>query len=193
MKTSKLILLKFVLIVFVFIPDMVGYFIMLRWYDNHLLVAWIGALFLEVGGGLLTVFNSILAIASSGTGILESVIIMIGIVPSIFSMLTFLFLWVYIGMGVSAGNVPKFAVVLSGLLVYLLFTAGAFFIEIGLIPADAPRVGGLSYTISNLQMALEPVVDVMQSQVLEPQTVGETVNETTQGALNTTTGNSSTT
>lgn len=166
------------------IPDMVGYFALLRSYEVHPLVAVGASIGLEFGGAPLTIYNSLMALPKAGG--IESVWIIFAIFPAFLSMAAFFIFWIKISTVVEGRNISKFWIWITGIIVFTLLFIIALLTELYILPMDAPRVGGLAYAFSNLEMAFKPVVDLVQTNVIQQ---GGTENATE--ALNTTSGNSS--
>ncbi len=168
---------------FILIPDMVGYFVLLTSYGVHPVVAVPASIGLEFGGAPLTLYNSIMALPKAGG--VEAIWILIAMVPAFLSMAAFFIVWVKLNNAVEGRNISPLWTWTLGFLVFGLLFVIALLTELYILPMDAPRVGGLAYAFSNLEMALEPIVDLVQTNVIEQGGAGNTTQP-----LNTTSGNS---
>lgn len=174
---------------FVFIlPNMIGTYSYLRFYDIHPIVAAPATFGVEFGGAFFELLNTLNKM--QGAQPAEALVLLLGAFWAIHRLMYGVAVVQKFNKWFGSQDNPQIFIALIGLFFFSLTVAFAVAVDIYILPADAQRVPGIVYTLNNIDSTIMPLADSARDHFMQEavnqtgnqsQTINNTLNKTSTG------------
>jgi hypothetical protein len=152
------------------LPDMIGTYSYLTYYDIHPIVAAPATVGVEFGGALFELLNTFRQL--QGAHITEVLVLLIGSIWAIHRIIYGVAAFKKFNKMFGSQDNPQIFVLLIGAGFFALSVALAVAVDMYILPANAQRVPGVVYTLNNLDSTIFPLADATRDHLIQ-----ETVNQ----------------
>lgn len=166
---------------------MIGTYSYLRYYGLNPIISFVATVGIEFGGVFFEVVNILKQLG--GAYPTEILVLLIGLLWTLNRLIYGIAIFHKFNEWFGSQDNPQIYSLLVGLAILIPTVTVAVVIDLYVLPADAQRVPGIVYTLSNLDSTIMPLADSAGDYFLQD-TANQTVNQSQ--TINTTLNNSST-